>query len=252
VAAVVRAGAGRVPVLAGVAALGTADARADATSFAAEGADAILASAPFGFELSQRELSGHFRAMAAAAPGVPIMAYEVPSRVKVSLGTGLVSELLGDGVIAGLKDSSGNIGAARLRSGALRGVPWLHYTGAEECIDAFLLGGGNGSVPGLANVFPQFHLNLSRRAARGDWAGAREAQDLINQLLDLYFHPLPDASFSAQFFAIVKEALRQRGVIEGATTSVPFLQADQSLVQHVAAFLEFAAAAVEPKLKALP
>jgi hypothetical protein len=55
---------------------------------------------------------------------------------------------------------------------------------------------------------------------------------------------LPGASFTAQFFAIVKEVLRQRGVIADAATSPPFVRGDDDLVRFVAEFL----AAMQPEV----
>jgi len=234
VAAVAGAGAG-IHVMAGVASLGTADAVGDAREFVDLGADSVLVPAPFGFQLSPEELAGHFGAVAAAA-SVPVVAYEVPSRVGVSLSTPLLVRLLTEGVIAGVKDSSGNLGAARLRSEAFAAAGLAdacHLTGSEECIDAFLLGGGSGCIPGLANVFAPLHVDLCQRAAAGDWAMAAALQGGIASLLDLYFNELPGASFSAQFFAIVKEALAQRGIIAHNATAVPFVQADAGPSAHV-------------------
>lgn len=243
VSTVVAAAAGRAHVMVGVASLGTPDAADDAREYAERGADSILLPAPFGFELSQSELAGHFRAVSEAARR-PIVAYEVPGRVKVSLGTDLLRGLHEEGVIAGVKDSSGNAAAARMRSEAFRGTGLLQLTGSEESIDGFLLGGGTGCVPGLANVFPQLHVDLVGRAAAGDWAGAADVQSRICELLDLYFHPLPAGSFSAQFFALVKEALVQLGVIANNTTSSPFTPADQGTSDHVARMLSRAGVGV--------
>lgn len=229
-----------IHVMAGVAALGTADAVNDAQEFAGLGADSILASAPFGFQLSQDELAGHFSAVASASDA-PVVAYEVPSRVGVSLSTPLLLRLIGEGVVAGVKDSSGNLGGARLRSEALAAAGLAgaaHYTGSEECIDGFLLGGGSGCIPGLANVFAPLHVDLCRRADAGDWAGASRVQGTIASLVDLYFNELPGASFSAQFFAIVKEALVQQGIIAHNTTAAPFVQADAGTSDHVARMLD--------------
>lgn len=239
VACVADAAQGRAHVMAGVASLGTADAEADGQEFSSLGADSLLVPAPFGFHLSSDELAGHFGAVADRS-GSPVVAYEVPSRVGVSLDNDLLIRLATDGTISGVKDSSGNLGAARLRSHAfhdhgLAGLP--HFTGSEECIDGFLLGGGSGCIPGLANVFPEFHVRLCQHAAAGDWAAAAEVQDTIVSLVALYFHDLPRASFSAQFFAIVKEALVQRGVIASNTSSVPFTQADDQIPHHVTALL---------------
>lgn len=233
------AAAQNLHVMAGVASLGTADAAADAQEFVELGADSILAAAPFGFPLSQEELAGHYAAIARVSDA-PVVAYEVPSRVTVSLSTPLLVRLLGDGVIAGVKDSSGSLGNARLRSDAFAAAGLgdaAHFTGSEECIDGFLLGGGTGCIPGLANAFAPLHVELCRRASEGDWDGAAAVQGWITSLLDLYFHELPGGSFSAQFNATVKEALVQRGVIAHNISSTPFVQADAAVRDHVAELL---------------
>lgn len=221
-------------VMAGVASLGTSDAAGDGAEFAALGADSILLPAPSVFQLSQTELAGHFRAVAAAA-GIPVLAYEVPGRVQVSLGEDLLVQLVREGVIAGVKDSSGNMGAARERSERFRAesLSPAHFTGSEECIDGFLLGGGSGCVPGLSNVVPKLHVALTRHAAAGDWTAAAAVQGQIASWLDIYTHPIPGGSFSAQAIAALKVALVQLGVIAHSASSAPFQQADEALSAHV-------------------
>jgi 4-hydroxy-tetrahydrodipicolinate synthase len=230
-----------VHVMVGVPSGGTADAASDAAQFAALGADSLLVSAPSGLQLSQAELDGHFRVVSAAAAGTPVVGYEVPSRVGVSLGVALIQRLAADRVLAAVKDSSGDMPKARVLADATQDIDGLiRYTGCEQCIDAALLGGFQGAIPGLANVFADFHVELARRAANGDWAGAARVQSCVVSLMDLYFpsRPLPDASFSAQFFVIVKEALLQLGVIACGASTTPLTQADDELRRHVAQMLE--------------
>jgi len=229
---------GRAHVMLGVVAHGTKDAGADAQRLDAIGADSLLLTAPAGFAMSQTELGGHFRTVAGLVE-TPVVAYDVPTRVGVSLSAELIAELGADGTIVAVKDSSGDLVRGRAVSEATRGLPgFVRYTGCEQCIDGAILGGYDGAIAGLANVFPQFHVELIRRVAAGDWPGASRVQGLIMRLLELYFHPLEYASFSAQFFAVVKEALVQRGVIAHGTTSAPLVQADESIRVHVAKILE--------------
>lgn len=237
----VRSAAPTFHVMVGMPSAGTADAAAEAAAMAAAGADSVLASAPSGLQLSQSELAGHFTTIAAGIGPTPLVAYEVPSRVGVSLSAPLLRQLVDNGTIHGVKDSSGDLPKGRMLAEAMRdrdGV--LLFTGAEQCIDAALLGGFHGAIPGLANVFPDFHVELAKRAADGDWAGAARTQAQIVDLLDLYFpsRPLPDASFSAQFFAIAKEALVQLGVIRCGASTAPLTPADAELRDHVAKMLQ--------------
>jgi 4-hydroxy-tetrahydrodipicolinate synthase len=229
---------GRVHLMFGVVAHGTKDASADAARLDSIGPDSLLLTAPAGFAMSQTELGGHYRAVAERVD-TPVVAYEVPTRVGVSLSAELIAELGADGTIIGVKDSSGDLVRGRAVSEATRHIPgFVRYTGCEQCIDGAILGGYDGTIAGLANVFPEFHVELIRRIASGDWVGASEVQGMIMRLLELYFHPLEYASFSAQFFAVVKEALVQRGVITHGTTSPPLIQADESVRTHVTKVLE--------------
>ena len=225
-------------VMLGVPHQGTADSADAAAKLGALDPGSLLVSAPAGDRPSPAELVRHYEQIAVRVD-VPLIAYEVPSRVGTLLGPDLIRRLAEAGTIAGVKDSSGDIVGGRMISQATRHLPgFVSYTGCEQCIDASMLGGFSGAIPGLANVFPEFHVALMGRAAVGDWSGAAEIQNGIIGLMDLYFHPLPGASFSAQFFAVVKEALVQRGIIAHATTSRPLTQSDDGIRSHAAALLE--------------
>jgi 4-hydroxy-tetrahydrodipicolinate synthase len=229
---------GRAHVMIGVPALGTRDAVTDARRYAALGADSLLQSAPFGFQLSQKELADHLR-LVASSVDIPLVAYNVPSRVQVVLEPGLLAQLAFERVIRGVKDSSGDLPKARVFCELTRDIPdFFRYTGTEQSIDSALLGGFHATMPGLANVFPDFHVELARRAASGDWAGAAAVQGSIVKLLELYDGHMAEASFTAHFFAVVKEALVQQGIIAHNTSAAPFSQADERVRRHVAAALD--------------
>jgi dihydrodipicolinate synthase/N-acetylneuraminate lyase len=49
---------------------------------------------------------------------------------------------------------------------------------------------------------------------------------------------MAEASFTAHFFAVVKEALVQQGIIAHNTSAAPFSQADERVRRHVAAALD--------------
>lgn len=230
--AAIRSANGRAHVMLGVATLGTVDARAEAKRLADLGADSLLVAAPAGMRLASRELERHFEAIADC--GTPVVAYDVPARVGVALDPHSMARLARDGVIAGIKDSTADLPKAAHYSAALRGIPgFAIYTGCEECIDASILSGYSGAIPGLGNVFPSLPVALVRAAVRGDWQRASMLQSAIVELLNLYSCPLPGGSFLAQFFGAVKSALVELGIIAHATTSAIFTQPDQALREHV-------------------
>lgn len=233
----VAAARGRVHVMVGVAALGTVEAVESAPRFAALGADSLLVPAPFVFTPSDEEMKVHFGAVAAAV-SVPIVAYDVPSRVGVALSAPLLAGLGEEGIIAGVKDSSNDLAKPRTLVELTRGhASFICYTGVEEAVDALLLAGYDAAVPGLANVFPRPFVSLARYAAAGDWRQAHAEQSRVVNLLHLYQAPLPGASATARFFAGVKEALRQLGVIAHNTSSLPFHQPDNGIERYVADLL---------------
>jgi 4-hydroxy-tetrahydrodipicolinate synthase len=230
---------GRTHLMVGVPTLGSTDVLNEARWIAEHGADSLLVAAPAGMRLSASEMHRHFQIVASAGP--PVVAYDVPSRVGAAFDLGMLATLAENHIIAGVKDSTGDIVKARkLAEITRKHQDLLRYTGCEEVIDGSLLAGYHGAIPGLANVFPQFHVALVRQAGAGNWAQAAQIQAQIVALLGLYSHALPGGSFLAQFFASIKLALVQLGVITHATTSPIFVQADDSLRAHVDAILTLA------------
>lgn len=225
----------RVHVTVGLPALGLPDARVDASEYATMGADSLLVPASFVFPHSQRELVGYFSGIHEAGNGAPLIAYNVPGRTGVVLEAPLLRELAAEQIIGGVKDSSGDIeGHRRLAEATSDLDGFARLSGSELSMDGVLLAGFHGVVPGLANAFIEFHVELARRAEHGDWAGASDMQGRICALFDLYMSPIGDGSFNAVVLASLKEALVQRGVIATSTTSSPFRQTDDGLRRHVA------------------
>lgn len=233
----VRGSADDFHVMVGITAMGPADAVGQARALAELRPNSLLLPAPVGFPFSLAELHDYY-ARVCDATDIPVFAYEVPSRTHTTLGSALLGRLADEGRIVGIKDSSGQIGLTQQYTALTKSRPGLVlYTGMEDAIDAVLLAGADGAIPGLANLFPEFHLALVRLAREGRWDAARTVQERINTLMGIYFADVPDASFSAAFFAIVKEALVQRGIIEHAIVSAPFTPCADQVRDHVARFL---------------
>lgn len=227
----------RAHVMLGVPAWGDADAMGEARRLAELAPDSLLICAPAGMRLSADEIAAHYRSFAGL--DVPVIAYDVPSRVSVDLDPVIIGSLAADGVIRGLKDSSGDIVKARRFADATRAIEgFARYTGCEEVIDGSLLIGYHGGIPGLANVFPEWHVGLVAAAQDNRWVDATALQGDVVELLELYSCELPAAGFVARFLGAVKEALRQLGVITTSTTSSVLVQPDRGLADHVSRVLD--------------
>lgn len=231
---------GRGAVVLGVSGLGTAEAMAEALELSALNPDGLLVYGPVVFPASREEMRRHFELIAGVS-SAPLVAYEIPSRVHASLDPLLLAELASAGAITGVKDSGNDLARQRRLVEQTRSLPgFLRCTGAEEAIDGLLLVGFDVAVPGLANIFPPLHVALARAARAKDWPSASARQGEIVRLLTLYDAPLADGSFDAAVLGALKEGLRQLGVIEHNTSSVPFVQPDSQLANYVRQVLSLA------------
>ena len=81
-----------------------------------------------------------------------------------------------EGVVVGLKDSSGDDGNFRYVLSDLKDRPDISLmTGSEIVVDSVLAMGAHGVVPGLGNVDPAGYVRLWDAAQRGDWAAVQNA-----------------------------------------------------------------------------
>lgn len=230
---------GQVPVLVGVNDMTTNRVIAVAEQAREAGADAIVATAPFYAITDAAETATHFRSIHAAVD-LPLFAYDVPVRVHSKLNPAMLVELGREGVIAGVKDSSGDDVSFRMllrQSAELEN--FAVFTGHEVVVDGCLLMGASGAVPGLANVDPHGYVRLWRAAQAGDWAAAKAEQDRLTDLFSIVEAPSPGrVSAGAAGLGAFKTALALRGVITGNTMCAPMLSLDESETATIKVVLE--------------
>ncbi|ACZ85451.1 dihydrodipicolinate synthase family protein [Streptosporangium roseum] len=235
---VVRTVAGRVPVLAGCIETTTARVIERAEVAAKLGADATVVTAPFYTRIHPLEIDRHFRAVRAAVD-LPMFAYDVPVSVHTKLAVDQVLALAADGVIDGLKDSSGDdVGFRQVVLGAA-GLPGFSaLTGHEVVVDAMMLAGADGAVPGLGNVDPHGYVRLLRACAEGRWADAKAEQDRLTRLFRIVDAASPEtAGGSTRGIGAFKTALALRGVIASAAVSQPMRELTADETRAVASHL---------------
>ncbi|WP_067782684.1 dihydrodipicolinate synthase family protein [Actinomyces vulturis] len=215
--------AGRVPVLAGAIDSTARRAQQQAVALSQLGVDAIVAACPFYALNDQSEIADHFRMIKSVIGEMPLFAYDVPVRLNgVKLGLPLLMTLAKEGVIAGVKDSSGNDVAFRrlVAANEAAGHPLALLTGHECVVDGMLLLGGDGVVPGYANVNPRPYADLMAAARAGQWSRAREIQDAICAEFEMVFLPVGRSGDAAGVGAF-KTAMAELGVIATNTMAPP-------------------------------
>ena len=219
--AATRAVAGRVPIIAGV--IDTQTARVLEHIRVAEdaGVDAVVTTAPFYALGGPAEVERHFRVLAANT-SLPIYAYDLPVCVHTKLGVEMLLRLGQEGVIAGVKDSSGDdVSFRRLalhnRAG---GEPLALLTGHEVVVDGAYLAGAHGCVPGLGNIDPAGYVRMWDAYQAGDWEQVRTEHDRLAELMEITAVVRSAVGFGAGVGAF-KTALQLLGIITTNTMPEP-------------------------------
>jgi 4-hydroxy-tetrahydrodipicolinate synthase len=183
---------GRVPVIAGAGSNATDHAIASAKDAEAIGADAILSVVPYYNRPTQAGLYAHFREIAAAT-GLPVILYDVPSRTACGLADATIARLAELPRIIGLKDASGDVTRpSRLRT--LVGPDFRLLSGDDALGLAFLAQGGDGCISVTSNVAPGLCRNMFLAWKQGPVARAQRLARPIAQLTAALFcetNPVP-------------------------------------------------------------
>jgi dihydrodipicolinate synthase/N-acetylneuraminate lyase len=184
---VVKAAAGRVPVVAGIAATTIADGVFQAHEMQALGCDGILAILEAFFPLSDEGVYAYFKAIAEAVT-LPVVLYTNPNFQRSDLSLSVIERLSRIRNIRYIKDASSNTG--RLLSIINRVEGRLAVFSASAHIPAcVMLIGGQGWMAGPACVVPKQSVDLYERCVRGDWDSAMELQRRlwsVNQVFAKY------------------------------------------------------------------
>ncbi|PZO77422.1 MAG: dihydrodipicolinate synthase family protein [Mesorhizobium amorphae] len=217
----VKVAAGKVPVMAGVIDPTTDRVIAHSKVAEAAGADSLVITAPFYTRTSQPEIGDHFRYIRDAVD-LPIVAYDIPVCVHVKLERATTVALAREGVVIGLKDSSGDDGNLRYVLQDMADRPdFFAMTGSEIVVDSVLGMGAHGVVPGLGNVDPHGYVKLWNLAQAGDTAGARAEQERLMRLFEIVRISLGRTSPGSAGVGAFKAAMKSLGVIASHTMARP-------------------------------
>ncbi|MDO5721755.1 MAG: dihydrodipicolinate synthase family protein [Actinomycetaceae bacterium] len=237
-AAAMRIVAGRVPVLVGCIDTETARVIEHAKVAQELGADGIVVTAPFYALGGLAEIERHFRLIHEAID-LPIFAYDIPVCVHVKLPGDLLMRLGREGVIAGVKDSSGDDVSFRFLSAdnAAAGHPLQLLTGHEVVVDGSYMAGADGSVPGLANVDPWGYVRQWDAYQAGDWESVRREQDRLADLMRIVTVTRGAFGYGAGVGAF-KTALMLLGVFESNRMPDPVVALEGENVDAIRAVLQ--------------
>lgn len=149
------------------------------------GADAVVVVTPYYLDSTQIGLR-EFYEVVAARSALPVVLYNIPHLTGNALSVETVATLSEHENVLGIKDSSGDV---NYHYRLIDGTPddFAVLQGTTGLALASLGYGGDGIVPGLANVFPGALSELYDAHRNGEHARAVElATDVANPLLSAY------------------------------------------------------------------
>ena len=220
--AVLRAVAGRVPVVAHVGTASTAETVVLARHAWQAGATALSVVSPYYYRLPQPALANHFVAVARAVPDAPLYLYNIPQLTGNALSPTLAAEIVARAPnVVGIKDSAGDLEALRgyldLNAGRFRVI-----CGSDGLILPALRLGAVGCVSGNANVFPEVVVGLFRAWQQGDEAAADRLQDTLDRVRAVML--------DGQSIDLMKRLLERRG-LQGGAVRPPLAEAEPQAAQ---------------------
>ncbi|SHE77402.1 4-hydroxy-tetrahydrodipicolinate synthase [Ruegeria intermedia] len=185
VAEVVKAAAGRVPVIAGAGSNNTVEAIRFVRFAQKVGADAALVVTPYYNKPTQRGLLTHFRALHDCAD-IPIIIYNIPGRSVIDMTPQTMGELAQLPRIVGVKDATGDL-ARVSQQRATCGTDFIQLSGEDATALGFNAHGGVGCISVTANVAPKLCAEFQQATLAGDYATALEYQDRLMPLHEAIF-----------------------------------------------------------------
>ena len=237
----VQALGGRVPLVAGIAALSTDEACGLAREAAHIGCEGLMVLPPYVYSTDWREMRAHVSAVIEAT-ALPCMLYNNPIAYRTDFRPEHVAELAqAHGNLVAVKESSADIrriAAIRHRLGSR-----LHIlVGVDDLIVEGIAAGATGWVAGLVNAMPVESVRLFDLAVRANSPAASTATQARAAADELYrwFLPLLTLDTVPRFVQLIKLVQQRVGqgdervraprlVLEGAEREAALALIDQAL-----------------------
>jgi dihydrodipicolinate synthase/N-acetylneuraminate lyase len=172
--------------------------------------DAVAATLPSYYALTETQMKNYFETLADASP-LPVVIYNIPATTHMSIPLQLIDELSHHPNIIATKDSERS--DERLaQSLAL----WKdredfgHFLGwAAKSADA-LIGGSDGLIPSTGNLMPEIYDEMKKAVAADDHAKAYDMQ----KLSDVYGNLYQSGKTLGESLWALKVLMQQKGLCE--------------------------------------
>lgn len=182
-------------VMPGVAAYGSQETVRWIEQAGEAGAQSVLLLPPNAYRADRETVVEHYRA--AAAVGVPVVAYNNPYDTKVDLAPDLLAELYDEGLVVAVKEFTGDVRRAYEIREQAPGLDLL--IGSDDVLLELGLAGAVGWIAGYPNAVPEVCRRLYDLATSGRVADIAEALPLYRDL-----HPLLRWDSKTEFVQAIK------------------------------------------------
>lgn len=173
----------KVPVIAGIAGLSTAECVSLARRAGDAGADGLMVLPPYVYRGDWRETEAHFSAVIGATK-LSCMLYNNPIAYGTDVSAEQMSQLTRHTNLHAVKESSGDVRrvtAIRERLGERLEL----FAGMDDMILESIPMGAKGWIAGLVNAFPAESVRLFEAGLAGRWPEARKVYEWFLPLLRL-------------------------------------------------------------------
>ena len=206
---------GKVPVIGNVTMPSTRLTVELAKQIIGNGVSAIAATPPYFFSHTQTEIADHYRAIRHSVD-VPLWIYNIPVMHKTPVAPSTVATLASEGVISGIKDSSGT-GELLTELHILRdnmGFDLCSTLGTSVRVGVALALGAQGVVPALANVIPGIFVDIWNSSESSNFEKIKLLNEKVMTALQIGELRKPPESTQGSIFSGYKKALVELGIIE--------------------------------------
>ncbi|WP_270204860.1 dihydrodipicolinate synthase family protein [Streptococcus anginosus] len=192
---------GKLTIIAHVACNNTKDSMELARHAESLGVDAIATIPPIYFRLPEYSVAQYWNDISAAAPQTDFVIYNIPQLAGVALTPSLYAEMLKNGRVIGVKNSSMPVQDIQTFA-ALGGEDHLVFNGPDEQFLGGRLMGARAGIGGTYGVMPELFLKLNQLIADKELERAKELQFTINTIIGKL------TAAHGNMYSVIKEVLK--------------------------------------------
>ena len=232
--AVMRAGKGKLTVIAHVACNNTEQSMELARHAESLGVDAIASIPPIYFRLPEHAIAKYWNDISSAAPNTPFIIYNIPQLAGVSLTKSLLKEMLKNKNVIGVKNSSmptQDIEEDKI----LAGDDFVVFNGPDEQLVSGLAMGADGCIGGTYGVMPELYLKIFDLCKNNRYDEALPIQYKCTEIINKM------CSGKGNMYGFIKEIIKRRENIDCGGVRSPLynlVEEDYPIVEECVSMID--------------